>query len=277
MQVQICWFSRFVSYKSKKIQAQHQMKELKNTPAIIRATFSLKSRQYLTPHFIRILLTGPDLHRFAHLIPGANNKIFIPGASGSNEMIRRTYTFRSIDMEKKEMAIDFVAHGDEGPASAWAIQAKEGDLLEVAMKDKTTPLYPPTDWYLLAGDHTALPVISVILETLPAEAEGTAILHVASEEDILPIQTASKVKIKWIFGTPHHFDALLEAVSNIIIPTEKTKYAFVAAESSVVSNLRNYFNEVGLQRAEVSAYAYWKKGVAEDKSQSERQNERAAG
>ncbi len=60
----------------------------------------------------------------------------------------RTYTHRGIDLEKNEIWIDFVVHGDEGPASKWALRAKEGDILGLLMKDGKTEWYAQADNYL---------------------------------------------------------------------------------------------------------------------------------
>jgi len=230
------------------------------SPAIIRGLFKVKRKTYLSPHYIRVVLTGDDIHRFAHLTVGTNNKIFIPPANPQQETIRRTYTHRALNLETAEMHIDFVAHGDEGPASSWAIHCKEGDPLEVAMKDKANPLYPPADWYLLAGDHTALPVISVILETLPSNATGTAIIQVAGPEDMLELTAPAQFEIKWIFKS--HNNELPDAVKNVVIPATR-KFVFLAAEAEAIKNMRTYFSEAGLTREELSAQNYWKAGNAE--------------
>ena len=232
-----------------------------NSPAIIRGSFKVKSKIYLTPHYIRIVLTGDELNRFAHLTVGAHNKIFIPPANPQQDPIRRTYTHRALDTDKGEMHIDFVAHGDEGPASSWAIHCKEGDPLDVAMKDKANPLFPPADWYLLAGDHTALPVISVILETLPANATGIAIIQVAGPEDILDLKTPAHFKLKWIYKGNNN--ELTNAVKDIVIPAQCSRFVFLAAEAEAIKNMRTYFTEKGLSREELSAQNYWKAGNAE--------------
>src|SRR5690606_11303089 len=135
-----------------------------------------------------VTLEGDAVAEYKDCTPGNNNKIFLPPAGVNrvhfpeyNEELEiwlhpepalvpsvRTYTLRAIDLEKKEMVIDFVHHGENGPASRWAIQAQPGDELGVAMKAVTKELYPRVGSYLLAGDATAIPVLSCILESLPA-------------------------------------------------------------------------------------------------------------
>jgi len=238
------------------------MEEIKMKPVVLRGSFSVKQKTYLAPHYIRVIFTGDDIDQFRKVTVGVNNKIFL--LDKNQAAIRRTYTLRSLNLETKEMAVDFVAHGEEGPASAWAIHAAAGDVVEIGMKDKQEPLYPKADWYLLAGDHTALPVISVILETLPAIAEGAAFIHVGSATDMLDIDSPSKVKINWIIGDHLQSPNLLQkAVQGVTIPENQSKYVFLAAEAEVVKDLRNYFKEKDLQREEFSAFAYWKYGVSE--------------
>ena len=41
----------------------------------------------------------------------------------------RTYTVRWVDHGSRELAIDFVIHGDEGLAGPWAASAQPGDSL----------------------------------------------------------------------------------------------------------------------------------------------------
>ena len=272
------------------------MSETENTkPSIIRAVLEVKQKTYITPHYIRVTLTGNDVPAFADTTPGVNNKIFIPPAGVNDihfpdfntetgewthppEHLRptvRTYTHRGMDPKKKEMYIDFVAHGESGPASAWAIHAKPGDLLGVAMKAKETVLYPTADWYLLAADATGIPVISAILETLPSTASGVVYLEVPSTQDVQELKTEANVQINWITNTtPGENTLLSDAVRNTVLPEQGSHFGYVAAEFSSVKEIRQFLRkEQGWEQTELSAYAYWKFGINEDGSVTDRQQE----
>lgn len=84
--------------------------------------------------------------------------------------VMRTYSVRKFDKEAGEMHVDFVLHGDRGIASGWAMRAQPGDPVGVWGPGCVTT--QNIDWYLLAGDHTALPAIAFILENLPETAKG---------------------------------------------------------------------------------------------------------
>ena len=45
--------------------------------------------------------------------------------------VLRTYTIRWMDLEARELAIDFVVHGDSGVAGPWAANAQPGDVLHL--------------------------------------------------------------------------------------------------------------------------------------------------
>ncbi|MBB6502992.1 siderophore-interacting protein [Pedobacter cryoconitis] len=274
------------------------MSETENArPSIIRAVLEVKQKTYITPHYIRVTLTGDDVPAFADTTPGVNNKIFIPPAGVNDihfpdfnyetgewthppEHLRptvRTYTHRGMDLDQKEMYIDFVAHGESGPASAWAINAKPGDLLGVAMKAKETVLYPKADWYLLAADATGIPVISAILETLPSTATGVVYLEVPSMQDVQELKTKADIQINWIPNTnPGENTLLSDAVRNTSLPDQgtNTRFGYVAAEFSSVKDIRQFLRkEQGWEQTELYAYSYWKFGVNEDGSVTDRHQE----
>ncbi len=103
-------------------------------------------RTQLSPNFLRVTLTGPDLVHFGTAGLDQRIKLILPLPDGSftdvgqfdetvgmMEWYRRwrelpdetrnpirTYTIRAVRPEVREIDVDFVLHGTEGPASAWA-------------------------------------------------------------------------------------------------------------------------------------------------------------
>lgn len=266
-------------------------------PKTLQAVLQVARKEYLTPHYIRVYLTGTDVALFANTTVGVNNKIMVPPAGVADihfptfdyekgewnqppaevKPYIRTYTHRGIDLDRNELWIDFVAHGDEGPASAWAIGAEKGDKLGVLMKDGTSELYAAAQSYLLVGDATAIPVLSAILEDLPDTANGTCIIEVPSENDVQKLQTRADITFQWLFNLhPEKGSLLAQVVNQLVLPTEN-RFAYVAAEFSSVKEIRNYLRkEMGWTKEELYAYSYWKAGVAEDKSTTDRQQEKKA-
>lgn len=266
-------------------------------PIIAKHIFKVKEKFDITPHYIRVRLYGEGAQDFAPCTLGANNKIFIPPA-GSNKVqfstfdpvvgewvmpddsvkpTVRTYTHRQIDVENNEIVIDFVNHGDNGPASSWARAAQIDDELGVAMKVRETNLYPEgVDWYLLVGDATAIPVLSCILESLPPAAKGRCVIEVSDQSDIHPEIQHSGFEIQWIFNAhPEQGSTLSDDVKTVVWPETVRTFAYVACEYSSVKEIRRYFKEdLGLANADFYAFSYWKAGVAEDKSAAERREEK---
>lgn len=264
---------------------------------VIRGTFKLVRKERLSANFIRVILHSPEAELFKDCRIGANNKLFI-APKGVNEIhfptvdpntgkrelapedVRpaiRTYTHRGIDLENNHLIIDFVNHGVNGPASAWAVQAKEGDIIGVAMKGSTRELVPSgRNWYLLVGDATALPVISCILESLPAEARGACYLEVPSDRDIMKLEKPLAFDVNWIINPrPERGSNLATAVKNCVLQEEQSRFAFIATEYSTVKSLRSYFREdKKWPTQDLYAYSYWKAGEAEDRSTAARREER---
>lgn len=261
---------------------------------IIQTELSVSRKEYVTPHYIRIYLTGDGVSEIADTTIGVNNKILIPPVGldkvyfpefdydkgqwkpmdDSIRPIVRTYTHRGIDLRRNEIWVDFVAHGDEGPASAWAIGSKPGDVLGVLMKAGKTELFPQANNYLLVGDATALPVLGAILESLPASAKGTCIIEVHGPEDVQKLYTQADIDFIWLHNDAPQEGSLLVDLVKIRSLPQSERFAYVAAEFSTVREIRNYLRkDLGWKREELYAYSYWKIGISEDKSANERRQE----
>ncbi|MCB4800021.1 siderophore-interacting protein [Neotamlana laminarinivorans] len=262
---------------------------------IVQDVFTVVSKNFVTPNYIRVVLTG-NVSLFKGATLGDNNKIFIPPKGmkkvhmrsyieETNEWIlpelavrpfMRTYTNRAINFETNELVLEFANHGEEGPASAWANAAQIGDELGVAMKISGKQLFPEVSNYLLVGDATAIPALSVILENLPSTAKGNCIIEVKTEEDKQSLKTKADINFKWIYNeNPGDGNALFEAVKAVELP-ETSKFGFVACEFATVKQIRTYLRkEKQWEQNELFAYSYWKKGMAENESAKDRQKEKA--
>lgn len=265
---------------------------------IKRKVFLLKKRAFITPHFIRLTLGNEEVVDFKNTTIGVNNKIFI-APQGCDKVhlpvfdfekgewepmdtairpIVRTYTHRGIDLDKNELYIDFVVHGDEGTASNFALNAPIGTELGIAMGCDSTELFPQKDTYLLVGDATAIPVLSSILEALPVSAKGNAVIEVKTEADIQDLKTRAAINFVWVINsTPGKNSKLAQKVKHIVETQNNisTKFAYIAAEFSTVKELRNYLRkEREWTKDELYAYSYWKYGKAESASEADRRAEK---
>ena len=241
----------------------------------------------ITPGMRRISFEGCRAVHNSSLSPGSHLKVFIPRAGQQKPVLPtvdesgrvvhpaddqratvRTYTLRNLNLETGEIDIDFVLHGDEGPASAWAEKARPGDFLGIAYREGLAQYN--ADWYLFAGDETALPAISAIIENVPASAKGVAFIEVANAAEEQQIITESGIEINWLHRNgiaAGHDNKLIKAVLSVTVPESSVKrLVWIAAEFVTTKELRNHFKETcQLDKTELHATAYWKLDMDEDK------------
>lgn len=278
--------------------------------------------QRLSTNFTRVTFTGPDLHKFG--TAGLDQRIKIvlplPGVGVSSfpqhdawyEAWRdlpdehrnpiRTYTVRHARPEHREVDIDFVTHGDAGPASRWVRAAVVGDEVAIVgpLADGDNPAVG-IEWapgnantVLIAGDETAAPAICAILSALPRSARGCAYIEVPESSDAHETNAPDGVTVTWLprngaghgsalenavkgwtarFITAHHSGAVLPDIDvdeGVLweVPDgsalDGELYAWLAGEASVIKRLRRFLvSEVGIDRRQVAFMGYWRDGRAE--------------
>lgn len=230
----------------------------------------------LAKHLVRITFAGPSLAEFTDDGPDQRCKVFIPRPDGSRPAVPRgadwyprwqampdderptirTYTVRAARPSDCEIDIDFVLHGDSGPASAWACRAAIGDPLVIfgAYAEFDPPPY--ADWCLLAGDETALPAIAAILERLTVPVLAFVEVSGPGERLDLPV--------RWLCRSAG--ESLLSAVCAAEFPAG-TPYVWIAGESSAVRAIRRHLVRDREIPAEfVEFMGYWKRGSSIDPS-----------
>lgn len=249
----------------------------------IRSVFTVKNKKNITPHLIRVVFNIDEhqMELLANVQSGSNNKIFIPvhteDQSPESVLITRTYTNRKIDLENRELSVDFVAHGDSSPALAWALKAKPDDLLEIGMKESSRPLVPEADFYLLIGDATALPVISAIAEQLPSFVRAKVLLEVHGKKDEIVLCSAADLSVEWVYNPhPEQGSQLADLARDYEFPTGiLKKYIYAAAEYTTIKEIRSYFKtELCWDPHGIHAVSYWKSGQSEDETSRDRQIQR---
>jgi NADPH-dependent ferric siderophore reductase len=122
------------------------------------------------------------------------------------------------------------------------------------------------DWYLLAGDETALPSIARRLEELPPTARAIVVLEVADATEELALDSRASIDLTWLHrdgAEPGTTDLLERAIRDLELPNGDG-FAWVAAEADAVRPLRTHLREErGLPKAWTRITGYWKRGSAD--------------
>lgn len=214
----------------------------------------------------QVTLGGPGLRGFPADQAGGYIKLLIKQPGLLSKPLMRTYTISA----QREDAIDvqFALHGQNaaGPATQWALDAKPDDTIMVGGPGPAKPLPEGFDFYLVAGDMTALPAISVNLAALPEGARGHAVIEIQDEADATPFAAPDGVKIEWIVnpepGTKPQL--LADKLRTADIPSGARIAGWAACEFSSMRELRQYLREeLGLGPRELYISSYWKHGLDE--------------
>lgn len=232
---------------------------------------TVKRVEHLTPRMVRVTFTSPELADFGWNGPAAHIKLIFaqpapesPGAEPPRPTMR-TYTPRRFNREARELDVDFILHG-EGPASTWAEQAAVGQTLTVAGPGRNYLIDPAAEWFLLAGDDTAIPAISTILESLPARAAARVFIEVVDRADEVEIPAHPNTTVTWLHRGPHASQAgvpLEASVRSYQMPAGSGR-VYVACESGAMRRIRAHFlTDKTINREHLVTRGYWKLGAVD--------------
>lgn len=231
-------------------------------------TMTVLARKEVSPSMIRVTLGGEGLVGYPEGQQGGYVKLMFPPAPGKVKPTLRTYTIRA--QREGEIDVDFALHGVSqgisGPATTWAVNAGVGETIEVGGPGPAKPLPEGFDFYLVAGDMTAIPAISVNLEALDRGAKGLCVIEIQREEDRLEIDAPEGVEIRWLVNPEpgEKPELLVEALRGAAWP-EGRIYGWAASEFSAMRLMRAYLREEkGLTAQELYISSYWKQGLDEE-------------
>ncbi|SMC25903.1 NADPH-dependent ferric siderophore reductase, contains FAD-binding and SIP domains [Andreprevotia lacus DSM 23236] len=244
----------------------------------------------LSPQMRRITLGGPAMAGFPLGMDGSHIKLMLPQAHQNEPMlptlgpngpvwppadqrpITRTYSVSRYHPESGELDVDFVLHGDSGPASAWALRAQPGDAIGVAGPAGPALFQPGAPWYLLIGDPSSLALLTAVLRALSADAQGEVLIEVPDEGEIQALAHPAGMRLRWLVrhGAPAgESRLLLDAVA--ALPWPATPSVTLAGESAQVVAIRDFLlQQRQLPRRQLYAVPYWRDCYTEEAYHLER-------
>ncbi|MFC4158683.1 siderophore-interacting protein [Chitinimonas lacunae] len=245
----------------------------------------------LSPQMRRITLAGEALAGFPVGSDGAHIKLMLPRAHqiepvlptlgpdgpiwppADQRPITRTYTVSRYDEAAGELDVDFVLHGDDGPASSWALRAQLGDAIGVAGPGGPDRFMAGADWYLVVGDPSSLALVHAVLAALPADAQGQVLIEVPDEAEIQPLTAPPGVAVRWLSREGGHAGEstlLIDALRRLDWPDGKVSVTLAGENAQVVAMRDFLLKERGVPRQAMYAVPYWKDRHTEEAYHEER-------
>jgi NADPH-dependent ferric siderophore reductase len=266
----------------------------------------------LSPVFTRVTLAADDLASFSgHGFDQRINLLFCDddnrrayagedwferwrAAPDAGRPPLRTYTVRAFRPAACELDIDFVVHGDAGPASRWAGRVRPGDPLIIigpiaGVADPAADVAwappPGAGRLLIAADESALPAAAAIAEALPAGDGVTILAEVPEPADAVPFGMPAGATVHWLARS--RGESLLPVVRELAgevfrggtpaeapdpesdweVPEQAPAagdYAWLAGESGTTVAMRRFLvGEHGVDRRSVAFMGYWRRGRAQ--------------
>ena len=244
-------------------------------------TVAVRGSEALTPRLVRVTVGGSELAGMTIEQPAASVRLLLPppGLTGlvmptwnGNEFLLpdgtrpviRTLTPRRLDPVAHTLDVEVVVH-DSGALAAWATAARPGDRAAVSGPGRGYTIDPGASDYLLAGDETAIPAMSQLLEHLPSTIPVRVLIEIADPSARLALPDRDHTDARWLDlpagSSPGA--GLVEAVATADLDAD-TK-VWVAGEAAAMQRIRRVlFEDRGLPRSRAAVRGYWKHGRTAD-------------
>jgi NADPH-dependent ferric siderophore reductase len=229
----------------------------------------------LSPRLQRVTLAGPALEGLVIgqpaasvrvLLPSDDGGLVIPGWTGNQfqypdggRPILRTLTPRRLDPTRLELDVWVVIHGT-GAASEWAKRAQPGDEVAVSGPARGYSIDPEASLYFLAGDETAVPAISQLMEQLPPDA-AVAVHIDASPDARMALPPRPDATVTWADRPTAAVPGQTLVAAFQEADLRPGTRVWVAGEAAAVQRVRRHLFEArNLPRAHATVRGYWKHG-----------------
>lgn len=238
----------------------------------------------LTPRMVRVVFGGPGLDGYVHhhTTDQYVNALFVPDGApysapfdvdearalpAGQKPVGRRYTIRWWDPEARQLAIDFVTHGDEGIAGRWAQHARPGDRLQLLGPSGGFAPDPGADWYLMVGDESALPAIAASIEQVPDGRPVVAVLVVDGPDHELDLACPGDLQVTWLHraGEADSTDRLVATLAALELPTGRV-HGFVHGEAGETRAVRRHLlGDRGYEPDHLSISPYWRRTYTDER------------
>jgi NADPH-dependent ferric siderophore reductase len=208
------------------------------------------------PDMVQVTLTGAALREFRWPGPASHLKVFVPEAGrhdvdlpeadadgmmvfrpGGPRPVTRTFTPLAWDEDKLRLDIAFLLHG-EGPASQWAARALAGDALAVTQPRRTYEMLPDSGWLLLAGDESAIPAITTLLEAVDPKVAIQVLVEIDGTGHETALPERPYTELRWLNRAGKRPGGALAAAIGAWQPPPGPGQAWAACEARAVRDIR---------------------------------------
>lgn len=244
-------------------------------------TVVVRRTQPISPRLLRVTLGGEELRGFGVDEPAASVRLLLPRRGTDavviptwtgNEFLHddgtrptiRTYTPRRVDAGALELDLDVVLH-DGGAVPAWLATEPIGTSVGVSGPGRGYAIDEAASGFVLAGDESAIPAISQLLERLPSAATVAAHIEVTHPDARHGLPEHPGATVAWHDLTPGSDpgSTLLEALRDL--PIGPTTCLWVAGEAAAMQRIRRHlFEGRGVPRRQAVVRGYWKVGRGGD-------------
>ncbi|MGQ0432394.1 MAG: siderophore-interacting protein [Microthrixaceae bacterium] len=253
---------------------------LRREPPRFRTVVVLRT-QPISPRLLRVTLGGEELGGFSADEPAASVRLLLPRPETDavviptwtgNEFLHedgtrptiRTYTPRRVDAGALELDLDVVLH-DGGAVPAWLATDPIGTSVGVSGPGRGYAIDEEATGFVLAGDESAIPAISQLLERLPVTATVSVHIEVTRPDARHDLPEHPGTTVVWHELAPGSDpgSTLFDAVRDI--PVDPTTRLWVAGEAAAVQRIRRHlFEGRGVPRRQAVVRGYWKVGRGGD-------------
>lgn len=238
----------------------------------VRKATVLSTKQ-ITPHLQRIIVGSYEFNDLSEQYIGNYVKVLIPQNGRVDFNIKttcmRSYTIRHVDEHTGALTLDFVINMHQGPATNWAKEAKVGDEVGIAGPGPKKLDNYDHSYYLLLGDLTSVNAIKGYVQQLPINAKIDAIIHAPTKDDVISLDSSRD--ITWLITNNPDTD-MINALKSLPL-SEQQPIVFMALEAGLVRKAKTILtDELDIQRSQIVASGYWKKGLDSEAYKLKRQH-----